>query len=798
MNKKKLKKKLKKLKEISINSLIYNAYYHKKIDENLVYVESRDGKDFAGNILRIVEELSTGKYGDYKIVVYAKENVHPKIKELQKNYSLKIDKVIAKESVATMNMEQAKYIISDSGLRPKFVKRPGQIVFDTWHGTPLKTMGRDNIAEQYRVANIQQVFLACDYLLYPNDYMKDKMLNAFMMEKIFPGKVLLEGYPRNSVFLKPEEGEKLKDKLGYSSKQLFAYMPTFKGILMQRKDEAQKNIVHDYLIDIDSKLNDDQILFVKLHVFNKQNIDFSEFKHIKEFPEGYEVYDVLNMTDCLITDYSSVFFDYANSGKKIILFNYDEEEYMKDRGTYFPLSELPFPKVQTVDDLIAELNSPISYDDGEFVEKYCTYENVNAVENICSHIFANKKACREESVQNGKKNVLIFAGGLLNNGITSAMLNVLNNIDTSQHNYFISYRSWDGFIKKNHKDIFNRIPEGIEFLPLRSRKNPTLKEKRDYYQFLKNKDKNTKLPKSVENLFKRELTRAYSDFPFDSVINYNGYGRNEILLFAMAENNTIWVHSHMLNEIKSRNKQNFNVLHNAYQKYSNVAVVSPGLVEPTSEISGTKDNIRVIHNFNNYKGIESRADEEISFDDNTILTTNNVDGLKGVLNSPGKKFITVGRFSPEKSHDRLIKAFDKFCDDYPDTQLIIIGSHGNSYNSTKKLAEKSKHFSNITLIKWVSNPMPILKECDLFILSSFYEGWPIVVMEADVLNVPVIATDMVGSTWMKEYGGHVVDNSIEGIKQGMYDFMEGKVNTTLNMNYDEYNDNAIQEFFDLI
>jgi CDP-glycerol glycerophosphotransferase len=61
-------------------------------------------------------------------------------------------------------------------------------------------MGRDNVAEQHRVGNVQHPLLSSDYLLYPNDYMMDKMLNAYMIEKIYPGKILLEGYPRNSVF----------------------------------------------------------------------------------------------------------------------------------------------------------------------------------------------------------------------------------------------------------------------------------------------------------------------------------------------------------------------------------------------------------------------------------------------------------------------------------------------------------------------------------------------------------------------------------------------------------------------
>ena len=62
-------RKIRNLKDCLDNSSIYDAYYNGSIDENLIYFESRNGRDFTGNIFRIVEEVSTGKYGDFKIHV---------------------------------------------------------------------------------------------------------------------------------------------------------------------------------------------------------------------------------------------------------------------------------------------------------------------------------------------------------------------------------------------------------------------------------------------------------------------------------------------------------------------------------------------------------------------------------------------------------------------------------------------------------------------------------------------------------------------------------------------------------
>ena len=171
--------------------------------------------------------------------------------------------------------------------------------------------------------------------------------------------------------------------------------------------------------------------------------------------------------------------------------------------------------------------------------------------------------------------------------------------------------------------------------------------------------------------------------------------------------------------------------------------------------------------------------------------------MDDVLNSSGKKFISIGRFTPEKGFKRLIMAFNKFYKDYPDTQLILIGSRGFEYEDFLQLRKDLPCWKNVTIIKSISNPMPILKRCDLYISSSLYEGWSMVIMEADILNVPVISTDVTGVQWIRKFDGFMVDDSEEGILQGFYEFMEGNVKT-LDVDYELYNQNAIQEFKDIL
>ena len=507
-----LMQKFRNLKDCRDNSEIYNLYYNEKLDNNLIYFESRNGHDFAGNIFKIIEELSTGSYGDFKICVFATKDVVGKIKRFQKNYNLKIDKFITNEKEASKILEKAKYIFTDSGIRPKYIKKEGQILINTWHGTPLKLMGIDNPGEITSIGHIQHCLLSADYLIYPNDYMMEKMMGSYMIDKIFPGTVLLEGYPRNSIFFKQSL---LKDKLGLSNKEIFVYMPTFRGTLDDKKDIDQKNDIQEFLSKIDLNLNENQLMLVKLHPYNESQIDFTKFDKIKQFPTEFETYDVINMADCLITDYSSVFFDFANTKRKIIIFNYDEEDYLNYRGFYFPLSDLPYPKVSGIEELISELNLNKDYDDEDFVSEFCKYDNPDAVKNICEHVFKNNNVCLEKGNFNSNDNILVYAGSLDDDKIRQ-FISFINN-SKANYNYYITFKQWDKHILENHNYILDKIPKDINFLPVRFNLTPTFEEKKDYNDYFKSNGK--RFPDSLHNLYSRTFEKQF-DLNFKAIIDF--------------------------------------------------------------------------------------------------------------------------------------------------------------------------------------------------------------------------------------------------------------------------------------
>ena len=777
------------------NTYYVGKYNRAKLDSRIILLESKHGADLAGNIFTLLKLLDRDYSDRFRIyLVYAKKQKERILSQLER-YGVKNVKPVKIMSAKYFKLlAKAKYLITDTSFTTRYIKKEGQVILNTWHGTPLKVMGREVASDVYAMGNIQRNLLFADFLLYPNEYMKEKMVSAFMLDGVYKGTILNEGYPRNCVFFDTEKAKETKAALGLADKKVFVYMPTWRGNLAKIKTEDQLAMLKGYLTELDGLLEDSEVIIAKLHPFMSADLDYSQYRHIIPMKEGFDPYDVLNSADGLITDYSSVFYDFAVTRKKIILFAYDEEDYIAERGMYVSLDELPFPKVRTAAELVSEMRSPKNYDDTEFMRECCTYERPEAAECILKRVIDGEKVCNEEKIYDGsKQNVLIFTGDLSKNGITTAALNLIENLDASKRRYFVTFQQ--PTLRKDPLRC-NLIPRDINVFPMSTKPQYTITEALTQVLFYK---LNLKLAyKSVEKMCRREARKFFCGIDFDHIVQYQGYGKNMIHLFRMFDcPSTIFVHSDMVQELATKNNQHRLSLQMAYNTYTNVAVVTEGMIKPTSEISGRTDNIKVVYNCHSYKHILARAERDVQFDDVTHANVT-LDELNAVLDSSTVKIINIGRFSAEKGHDMLIKAYERFAQAHPDSRLIIIGGYGKLYEATKALAEGSPARDKIILIKTMFNPMPVLKKCDLFVLSSHYEALGLTMLEADTLGIPVISTDIAGPrSFLDKHGGYTVPCSAEGIYEGMEAFMRGEVKA-MNVDYEQYNKDAVSQFEELL
>ncbi|OLU47144.1 CDP-glycerol glycerophosphotransferase family protein [Faecalibaculum rodentium] len=802
----KLLRRVKKLNKKYFNRVKYYDFFKKlPIIKNTVLLDSQQGNNLNGNIFYILKELlENPEFKRFKVLVVVRKHRIGEFQSLLDTYGLKKAELLEMESRAYYEwMAQAEYLITDTSFWPFYVKKEGQHILNTWHGTPLKHMGKRDTSGFLNLGNVQRNFLMSDYVLYPNKFTREHMTQDYMIENLAEGRQLMAGYPRNEVFYDNEKGRnKIRKYLSENrviadrSARLYAYMPTWRGKVGNVSSDEQIERVTQHLYEADRLLHDDEIMLVNFHPFVASSIDLNQFVHIKPFPKEFETYDILNACDALITDYSSVFFDYAGAGRPVYLFAYDEEEYLENRGMYLSLNDLPFPVSHTATELVESLRNPVYPDLSEFRKEYASLDGKGSSRKILQKFLLGISSGLQEDEfsYNGKQNVLLYAGNLKRNGLTSSLKSLLSVLDTTKYNYFISY---GGGNSDSKREFIAGLPENVSYIPLPGKANATIPQKIQQIFFRKNFIDSEEMKKVYDEISPVDLRRLYPGRRFDHVIHFTGYDYKRVQEFARyPANRTVFVHNNIGEEIRVRNALHDRTVEYAFNTYDHVAIVTEDLREPTLEYCHRPDAIRLVQNTIDYKAIKELGNHPIEFDE-TTKSTHSVDELKELIDS-GKTYITIGRFSPEKGHSRLIKAFEKIWKNDSSVNLVIIGGHGPLYEETLAQREQSPARERIAIIQSMKNPQSVLRKSDFFVLSSFHEGLGLVLLEANIQGLPIMSTDIPGPHgFLSRYGGLLVDDSEEGLVDGMQQMLEGKV-PVLDIDYDSYNKNAIQEFESLL
>ncbi|QZY51158.1 bifunctional glycosyltransferase/CDP-glycerol:glycerophosphate glycerophosphotransferase [Leucobacter tenebrionis] len=280
-------------------------------------------------------------------------------------------------------LARAKYIVDNQSLPNYFVKRDEQRYLQTWHGIPYKKIGFDLVLtmskqEQKRVS---EAVAAWDGLVSPSDYFEEVFLPAFD----YHGPLIRGGYPRNDVLLQlAERKRELRAKLDIGAdRKVVLYAPTFRDGTRGKRDEE----LHFDIEKWDERFGDDVTLLIRSHYLNRFSIP-ERFKgrciDVSDYGDVAELYAI---SDVLVTDYSSVMFDFALLGRPIVIFAPDYEEFTtQSRGAYFDLSaNAPGAFTLTEDEMFNAVRAGLSADTAsaellDFRRKFCGEEDGRASE----------------------------------------------------------------------------------------------------------------------------------------------------------------------------------------------------------------------------------------------------------------------------------------------------------------------------------------------------------------------------------------------------------------------------------
>lgn len=608
----KLKKNYRKLSGKIAKGLIWKKQYvyyleHYPVRENAVLLESQLGGSLGGNIFAILKELCENpRYAGYQLFLSCKKEQMETRQEFLKRYGLaertKLLSVSGREYFKIL--ATAKYLINDNTFIHVFIKRPEQIYLNTWHGTPLKTLGKKIKKDYAGIGNAQHTMFTADYLLYPNEFTMEHMVEDYMLPNWGSAKLLLSGYPRNSVFLTEGRREQIRKECGIDGKEVYAYLPTWRGIVGKVTSKQQNERLLRYLTELDQKLSDNQRVYVKLHPVSVKEIDLSGLTKVLPFPaEQYETYEFLNAVDGLITDYSSIFFDYAVTRRKIILFTYDKEEYIADRGFYFSMDELPFPQAATVDGLLDLMKAPKAYDDRAFLKKFCAYETEDATDILLRRVFFGEKDSRiveQELPDNGKKNVVFYLGAMKDNKITRAAVEFLKQADREKYNYMVIFKIED--LKKNQERV-RLLPEDVTQFGHYDNISLAFFDMFFYKLWRDKKLLPYRLAKHIiEKKGKHEAWRIFGGCRVDEVVQFTGYSVDMIATMqAMPCRKVIFVHNDMEKEGQKKGGMDKKFLADAYRAYDTVAVTTQEYKEAVERMTNKAADIAVVPETEDYQ-----------------------------------------------------------------------------------------------------------------------------------------------------------------------------------------------------
>ena len=299
-------------------------------------------------------------------------------------------------------LARSAYLVSNDDMPTGYEKRPGQVYVQTWHGTPLKRIGFDveqlqSISGAKYLDHLAADVAKWDMLLSPNPFSTPILKQAFR----FSGEILESGYPRNDVLAAGDgsaAAATARERLGLPpGKKVVMYAPTWRD----NQYYASGRYRFDLRLDLErawQELGDEYIVLIRGHHHMADDVPSGIrpgfVLNVTAYPDISELFLV---SDALITDYSSMMCDFAVTGKPMVFYTYDLEDYRDNlRGFYLDFeAEVPGPLLATSDEVIgalADLDAvAASYRSRyeAFAAKFCSLDDGKAGARVCDRIFGS-------------------------------------------------------------------------------------------------------------------------------------------------------------------------------------------------------------------------------------------------------------------------------------------------------------------------------------------------------------------------------------------------------------------------
>ncbi|CCJ66180.1 CDP-glycerol glycerophosphotransferase family protein [Leuconostoc falkenbergense] len=824
-------------------SRMYATKYSKiKVRNDSFFYETRDGQNFSDSPLQIMKFL-LAKFPDFNhYIVYQNRYLEEvtlglQISKIDYEHNSKIHLIERNTPEYVEAILFSKFLITDSTFQSFFVKKSDQIYLNTWHGTPLKTMGYAMPDGEFDSWNVLRNFLMTDYIVSPNKHTTEIFLKDYRLEDKYNGKILEIGYPRNDVFSSQTTAH-LKDFLEkeytFSKDKLtLVYAPTWSPSEMFTKPSIVADAYTKMYRQLNKDLGDQYNILMKVHPFVYNRI--KKIESVKKFVvnDGIDPNELLAEADLLVTDFSSIFFDFLITDKPIVFFNEDSESYRKERGYYFPLESLPGPFFSKSADLIDYIKkgdfNQYNENYSNFKKRFVALDDGKVTEKIVDLILNGRDKKYSGNIVNAnkgeKKTALIYTGGMQNNGISAALIDLVNHIDYTK--YDVSLLTADNRNDDAFFNNFNKITDKVRVFVIRGESS---------YGWIKLLGKffaeNLVMFRFLYSQKQAELNarRLLANQKFDIAIDFDSYVMDNGQWIAASEakhtynvlHNDMWLESHKKVDGRLKNPKTKKYLHfwNLFdtslsvsdatrkindiklKKYINKSGVLTNIIDAEKIVQLSKETVD--YESLNIENLLEHVDKQNS-SEITKATFGDVDMRKRELSihsvascKKATKFITNSRLSPEKNIDNLILAFVKLHSEYPNVELHIFGKDVGNYASVLYDLVLSNQAENyIKFYGYAKNPFPAIASADVFLLPSHTEGQSVALMEAMVLGKNIVASNIMANIELLnggDYGLLTIGNNPDQLFESLKIMADGKYTRLKNFDSQSHNELVLHQF----
>ncbi|ACU86554.1 glycosyl/glycerophosphate transferase, teichoic acid biosynthesis [Brachybacterium faecium DSM 4810] len=695
------------------------------VDPEVILYETNLGLSIDCNPLALCRHLLSGE-NQYVHVWAVDGDVPIPIDLLEHNDIL----VVQKDSLQyTRLLATAKYLINNSTFPTYFSRRQEQKYLMTWHGTPLKTLAKD-MKEPLVHLNMARNYLQASMAIFPNEHTRHVLIEGTDVHGLLSAEVEITGYPRNDALAKllpsdvPHQGARV------------LYAPTW------REDSELENQVEELLRVRDAIIEAGHRPLLRAHHYVESAATAVD-PEIQFVPRRTPTNDLLPEVDILITDFSSIYFDFAITGRPMLFYTPDWERYAATRGMYFSRAHFPGPICDSLDELRSALVTPTvdSPTRQEFLDEFAPNDDGGAAERVCRAFFSEQEPKQENALSEkspAHERGVLIRQAFIPNGMTSSFVNLVTTL--SERSVPVTVLTDGRAVQEDtgRQSTLAKLPASARVIGRVGMQPKTMLQYHASIASRKNAGAPSKsLRYIIDAMYRAEAHRVLPVTGFISAIEFDGYSEFMArVVRAIGEcsySTAIYLHNDIRDEIRLRMPELKGVVE-IVPEFDHVVAVSEGSARVNAEKLGSAygiDTSRFTYARNLIRPEHIKSQSEIPLPEDVVAFADSANLL----------LVQVGRISPEKNHAFSVEVIDELQDLGIHAKLLIVGDGPLAPMVSNMVTEKNLD-EFVYMAGWVENPYPYIARADAMVLPSFHEGQPMVILEAQTIGTPVIGSDI--------------------------------------------------------